>query len=113
MSDEDGEALYYITKEEFKKRLAEMNVGMIEIGKRYSTLLAKNPDGKRADKWKIEIDAIADDLQHNLNMMERTDVEDGYCLMWVDGENSLKMRRCSNDEYKAIYTRKNKLSYVY
>ena len=104
MSEEEGGAIYYITKEEFKRRLAEMNVGMADIGKRYTTLLAKNPDGKHANKWKIEIDSIAGDLQHNLDMMTRVDIEHGYCLMWVDGENSLKMRRCSAREFKEIYT---------
>ena len=113
MSDEDGEALYYITKEEFKKRIAGLNVGLAELGKRYTTLMLKTKSEKQMKKYQQETEDLTEDMNHNLEMMRRADIEEGLCLFWVDMENSVKMRRCSNDEYKSIYTRKNKISYVY
>lgn len=103
MSEEEGGALYYITKEEFKKRLAELNLGITDLGKRYASLIVKNPTHKDAPKWQHELDGLTDDLTHNSDMMKRAEIEAGYNLCWVDGENNMKMRRCSKREFQEIY----------
>jgi len=112
MSEDEGSSIYYISRSEFRRRLAEMNVGLTEIGKRYATILAKRPDAKNSEQYKQEIESITDDIRHNMGMMNRANIEDGYTLFWVDGENSLKMRRCSRKEHDEIYNPREKPHYI-
>lgn len=111
MSEEEGGAIYYITKEEFKRRLAELNLGIADLGKRYATLIAKSPTHKDALKWQHELDELAGDITHNSDMMKRADIEQGYGLYWVDMENNMKMRRCSKREFQEIY-KVRKIDYI-
>ena len=112
MSDDEGEAIYYLSREEFKKRIAEMNTGYVEVAKRYTDRMLRVKDEKTQDWFKKQIDDLTSDIIFNNGLMTRADIEKGYQLFWVDGEGNLKCRRCTQREHNEIYKPRKNPNYV-
>jgi hypothetical protein len=105
MSD-NGEAIYYISRGEFIRRMKEMNDDWDKLAERYD-MLATAPEMKYKEWYKQQEKELKDDIKHNNEMIFRANVEAGYNLFWVDGEGNLKMRRCSRKEFQEIYKPKS------
>ncbi len=108
----ENEVLYYISKEEFKKRLFQINLGLTKIGIRYTSRMLEEKNRKLQEWYKRQIDEIAMDIEHNNQMARRADIEDGFLLYWIDSSGNLSMRRCSSEEYQLIYSRRKKSFYI-
>ena len=110
--NDDGTEIFYITKEEFKRRLALFNTELLKLAMRY-TKLAEQTQSKRKLAWiQKQIEDIRKDMEFHNEMMLRADIEDGYLLYWIDEEGNVSMRRCTSEEYKKIYNKKGKQTYI-
>ena len=111
MNDDNGSDLFYISKDEFKRRIAMLNSSLLELAVRYTKLLEKVKSDEK-QKWILQqIQDVREDIFHNNEMMLRADIEDGCLLYYVDGTNNVGMQRCSKEEYQEIYKQK-KATYI-
>lgn len=119
MNDE-GEAVIFVTKERAKNILSKLIQDNTQLGIRYTSRLIeeqkkelKGKGNKNYQNWLVEeIKEIKEDIKANKKMIWRADIEDGYNLFWMNAENNLLMRRCSSEEYEAIYKPRNRMDYV-
>ena len=111
MSDED-EAIFYITKDEFIKRMLLMNKDWTFLANKYVFQMENAKKDEDAEWFEKELKELTDDIRHNNEMIARAKLEEGYNLFWADSNNSLNMRRCSKKEFDVIYKMKRKIDYV-
>jgi len=112
MSEDDCEALFYVTKDEFIKRMLKMNTDWTKLAIRYATQL-QNAKTENDAKWfQKEMEELSDDIKHNNEMVVRAKIEAGYNLFWIDGGGNLSMRRCSKEEHDNVYKPHKKPDYI-
>jgi len=114
MNDEENDdpEIFYITKEEFKRRLALFNTELLKIAMRY-TKLAEKTQSKKELTWLLQqIHDIKQDIDQHNEMMKRADIEDGYLLFYIDEEGNVSMKRCISEEHEKIYGKKGKPTYT-
>ena len=110
--DDDSAAIYYISKDEFKKRMLKMNSDWTLLAKQYIDRMVRTKSEKSLAWLKAQSEDITDDIKHNNEMIMRAEIEKGYNLFWVNAEGNLMMRRCSKEEHDVIYKPRKKESFV-
>lgn len=107
----DSQPIYYISRNEFIKRLLELNKSIVDLGVVYTTKMIeaeneKKPSKKHINWLKKQIDEIGDDVKHNNEMIMRAKIEKDYNLFWVDIAGNMLLRRCTKKEHDEIYKRR-------
>ena len=115
MTDENNEEVtYYITKEEFKRRMAQNQLMLGGIAKAYSDVMVKARNDWEHEYCKSEIDQIVKDIDYNRKLMRKADIEEPYAIYFIKGEEeNLFIGRVSKEQHKKMYeTKPKKPEYV-
>jgi len=103
---DENEPIVYIKKEEFQKKLLELNLSLGQLGLVYTRLYIKEKNVS-IKKWlQVQINEIAADIQTNDNILRRSEIENGYLVFWSTAGGNMALRRCTREEYRSIYGRK-------
>jgi len=110
--ESEGEAIFYITKDEFVKRMLKMNTDWTGLATKYAFQMENAKKDKDVKWFQHEMESLTDDIRHNNEMVARARIEEGYNLFWVNMEGNLLMRRCSKEEHETMYKPRKNSSYV-
>lgn len=103
--------IWFITREEFKRRIVLMNRDLLKIVLRYAKLLEKAKTQKEIAWITGQIREIREDIKFNNYLMKKADIEENYLLHWIDEMGNISMRRCTKEEHQETY-RKKEVSYI-
>jgi len=114
MSDDDDCQVFYITKEEFKKRMAQNQLMLGGLAKNYADRMTRSTQEWEQDFCKRELEQITMDIIFNRELMRKADIEEPYAIYFLKGEEqNLYIGRVSKEEHKKIYgTKPKKLEYL-
>lgn len=106
------EEIYFITKEEFRKRMSQFTESLKELYLKYNKLFLKEKSQKKKAWYKKQLDELREDINHNLEMIRRAELEEGYNIYYIDAAGNIALRRCSKEEYEEIYKKGGKACYI-
>ena len=112
--DEDDCVTYYITKEEFKKRMTKNQLMLGGLAKAYADTMIKSKKEWEQDFCREELEQITKDIDFNRRLIRKSDIEEPYAIYFIKGEEQqLFIGRVDKEEHKRIYeTKPKKLEYL-
>lgn len=112
MSENDEEVVYYITKEEFKRRMAQNQLMLGGIAKSYADAMTNAKTDWEHEYCKSELEQIVKDVDYNRRLMRRADIEEPFAVYFIKGvEENLFIGRVSKEQHKKLYETKPKKPY--
>jgi len=104
MAPEERQAFYYITREEFVRRMEKTLRAQMTLKNRYKkALVGTVKDSEEYYLFTEEVQHLIDGIKYNKRMIERTKVEYGFNLFFVDHQGDVFVKRCTKEEHDAIY----------
>lgn len=110
---ENDEDILFITKSEFIRRVQLLNKGLYDLGLRYSNLLLRTRTPEKKVWVQKILEGLSDDINANNELIARAEIETGYNVFCLNSAGNIFARRCSSEEYAAIYRRKLSSQYIY
>jgi hypothetical protein len=107
MSDNEDCATFYITKEEFKRRMAQNQLMLGGLAKAYADRMTKTQNEWEQTYCQAELDQLVKDIDFNRKLMKRADIEEPYAVYFIKGEEEqLFIGRIGKEQHKK-YTIQN------
>lgn len=100
---ESEEVIFYITKDEFKKRMQKNQELLSGVGKEYCDALLRAKTEKEKKWIKTEVDQIAKDMDYNLKMIKQADIEQNYVAWYMNANENIFMKRVGKEGHDRIY----------